>query len=732
MSYTIKLTNDSTLAVIADQTYDQVSTSIVLVGKNLNNYGEYLNNNFIGLLENFADIIEPRSPIVGQTWFDKSEGRLKVYSTGTFKPVGGPTVSNIEPANAVKGDMWIDTVDGVLRWYDGSSFVDASKSYSDATGKEGWLVETIDSTIPGVGNFTVPISKFYSNGEEIAIATDADIPLNPFTSYFGTSTIRAGITLNPNIPGIRFIGTATSAESVSGLSVDNVLTTDQDQEITGEYRFLNDTGVSFGIQDETHIQIYVDTSTSAVSVIESTINGEALEIRYNSVSTGTGAVAFHIDSANDRIGIFNNNPQVDVDINGSVHITGNLTVLGTQTSLEVSVLKVDDINVELGTNQDTPDDAFVDGGGIILHGTTDKTFTYEDLTGSWTSNIDLNVASGQRILINGASALEEYAGGGLSLGTGVVAAPSLTNLPVLGNLTISNVVIYSNTITTVASPLTDLYITPSSDQINLGTTTKIVGMKPTEDADPDDSAITKKYFEDKVALSLGGFVGRKPYVLSMDITDFGNVNDEIVAYLDVTLPVDGFGNQYYAQPDGSRCSVLCVNYVATTATYVIDNLNTSTVRTLLNYIDNLEYTNDGTSTSYISTLTTATQLVVTDFELAGSLTISTPQPIIERTVKLFQVQTGYWTFVEDVNTNYLTSNTPQTIQTATIVMTVNKEDLTNFNTGTNIILRETVTQLNYMTGPIIGWSGLDVTIGVTEAYDTANTGTYSAWIIRQA
>jgi hypothetical protein len=732
MSYTIKLTNDSTLAVIADQTYDQVSTSIVLVGKNLNNYGEYLNNNFIGLLENFADIIEPRSPIVGQTWFDKSEGRLKVYSTGTFKPVGGPTVSNIEPANAVKGDMWIDTVDGVLRWYDGSSFVDASKSYSDATGKEGWLVETIDSTIPGVGNFTVPISKFYSNGEEIAIATDADIPLNPFTSYFGTSTIRAGITLNPNIPGIRFIGTATSAESVSGLSVDNVLTTDQDQEITGEYRFLNDTGVSFGIQDETHIQIYVDTSTSAVSVIESTINGEALEIRYNSVSTGTGAVAFHIDSANDRIGIFNNNPQVDVDINGSVHITGNLTVLGTQTSLEVSVLKVDDINVELGTNQDTPDDAFVDGGGIILHGTTDKTFTYEDLTGSWTSNIDLNVASGQRILINGASALEEYAGGGLSLGTGVVAAPSLTNLPVLGNLTISNVVIYSNTITTVASPLTDLYITPSSDQINLGTTTKIVGMKPTEDADPDDSAITKKYFEDKVALSLGGFVGRKPYVLSMDITDFGNVNDEIVAYLDVTLPVDGFGNQYYAQPDGSRCSVLCVNYVATTATYVIDNLNTSTVRTLLNYIDNLEYTNDGTSTSYISTLTTATQLVVTDFELAGSLTISTPQPIIERTVKLFQVQTGYWTFVEDVNTNYLTSNTPQTIQTATIVMTVNKEDLTNFNTGTNIILRETETQLNYMTGPIIGWSGLDVTIGVTEAYDTANTGTYSAWIIRQA
>ena len=730
MSYTIKLTNDSTLAVIADQTNDQISTSLVLVGKNLNNYGEYVNNNFVGLLENFADIVEPRSPLVGQTWFDKSEGRLKVYSTGTFKPVGGPIISNIEPSGAVTGDMWIDTVNGVLRWYDGSTFIDAAKNYSDDTGKEGWLIETIDSTIPSVGNFTVPISKFYANGEVIAIATDADIPLNPFTSYFGTSTIRAGITLNPAIPGIKFIGTATEAERVAGFSADDYLLKDTYQVSTGEIDFLTNDGISIGTL--TNITLYVDTGTTQTSVIQSTIQGEALEIRYNSASTGTGAVAIHVDSANDRIGIFNNNPQVDLDINGSVHITGNLTVLGTQTSLEVSVLKVDDINIELGTGQDTPDDTVVDGGGITLHGTTDKLFYYNDLNSAWASNINLNVETGQKYLINGLTALEEYTGGGLALGSSVVAAPNLTNLPVLSVLTVSNVVLYENTITTIASPLTDLYITPSSEQINLGTTTKIVGMRPTEDADPDDSAITKKYFEDKVALSLGGFVGRKPYTLSMDITDFGNVNDEIIAYLDVTLPVDGFGNQYYAQPDGSRCTVLCVNYIATTATYVLENLNTSTVRTLLNYVENLEYTSDGTSTSYISTLTTATQLVVTDFELAGQITLSTPDPIRERTVKLFQVQSGYWTFVEDVNTNYLTSNTPLTIQTATIVMTVNKEDLTNFNTGTTVIVRETETQLNYMTGPITGWDGLDITVGVTEAYDTANTGTFSAWIIRQA
>ena len=729
MSYTIKLTNDSTLAVIADQSYDQVSTSVVLVGKNLNNYGEYLNNNFVGLLENFADIVEPRSPLVGQTWFDKSEGRLKVYSTGTFKPVGGPIISNSEPAGSVKGDLWLDNLNGILKWYNGTTFVNAGKTYSDLTGQEGWEIVTIDSTIDSVD---VDVSILYSGGTALALAASEDIYLNPGMPFFNTTTLRAGITLNPIIPGIRFVGTATEAERVAGFSAEDYLLKDVYQVTTGELDISSNDGISIGTA--TNITIYVDETTTATSVIQGTIQGEALEIRYNSTSTGTNAVAIHIDSINDRIGILTNDPQDDVDVGGNLRIRGNLTVLGAQTNLEVSVIQVDDINIELGTNQVSPNDAFVDGGGLILHGATDKTFTYDDVNSAWTSNINLNLEGTRSFMIGGSPVLSPNAGGGYELGTGVVAAPSLTQLPVLPILTVTSIVLYDNTITTIASPLTDLYIMPSSEQINLGTTTKIVGMKPTDDADPDDSAITKKYFEDKVALSLGGFVGRKPYTLAIDISDFGNVNDEVIAYLDVTLPVDGFGDPYYAQPDGARCAVLCTNYIATTATYLIENLNTSTVRQLLNYVESIEYTNStGTNTSsYITTSTTATQLVVTDFELAGQITVSTPQPIINRTVKLFLVQAGYWTFIEDVNTTYLTSVTPLIIQTATILMTVNKEDIVNFNTGTEVIVRETTTQLNYMRGPVTAWSGTDVTINVTEAYDTANTGTFSSWIIRQA
>ena len=65
MSYTIKFTNGKTLAVVADQSIDEVSTSITLVGKNVNNYGQYVNANFVSLLENFSNLIEPSSPVVG-------------------------------------------------------------------------------------------------------------------------------------------------------------------------------------------------------------------------------------------------------------------------------------------------------------------------------------------------------------------------------------------------------------------------------------------------------------------------------------------------------------------------------------------------------------------------------------------------------------------------------------------------------------------------------------------
>lgn len=736
MSYTITFTNGKTLAVIADQSVDEVSTSLTLVGKNVNNYGTHINNNFIGLLENFANLTEPRSPVTGQTWFDTSEGRLKVYSTGSFKPIGGPTISNSEPGGAVAGDQWVDTVSGILKWYDGAAWVNAGKQYSDVNGKAGWILEYFAD----VSNTEVPISVFYANDIPVAAMVEDSVEFNPYSGfYIFTSTITTlnpGITLNPKIADVKFYGTATSAETIGGQSIEDLTDTITTAILESEFDlfdhpidFNTNEGISVGTF--TNIRLYV-TGTTKTSVIAGTVEGEPLALRYNSATLGPGATALHVDTANNRVGILTNNPEVDVDIKGDVKIRGALTVIGTQTSLEVAVLKVNDKNIELAVSTGTYTNALANGGGIILHGDVDHTFTFNDALDSWNSSLSINILDTSTYKIAGTTVLEKHETdiGYFQLGAAVKSAPGLSVLPVQSRFTVSDVTMYNSTITTVG-PLTDLHITPSSGFINLDNNTKIVNMAETADLDPDSTAVTKKYFDDKLALATGGYQGRKPYTLALDITDFYSVNDEIVAYLDTTLPVDGFGNPYYAQPDGSRCSVLCTRYDATTATYFLNNLNTSTVRTLINYISTMSFTATSTTTSLITTASYTSTYVVTDFNLAGSVTISTPMPTITRSVKLFQVISGYWTFVEDVDTNYMSSNSALSIATGTTTLVVNNYNAA-FTTSSNIIIRETDTQLNYMSGPITAITGTNsqyITVNVTTA---ETSGTFSSWIIRLA
>jgi hypothetical protein len=145
----------------------------------------------------------------------------------------------------------------------------------------------------------------------------------------------------------------------------------------------------------------------------------------------------------------------------------------------------------------------------------------------------------------------------------------------------------------------------------------------------------------------------------------------------------------------------------------------------------MSFTATSTTTSLITTASYTSTYVVTDFNLAGSVTIATPMPRITRTVKLFQVISGFWTFVEDIDTNYMSSVTPLSVTTGTKTLVVNSYNAT-FTTSTNVTIRETDTQLNYMTGPITAITGTNnqyVTVNVTTA---ETSGTFSSWIIRLA
>ena len=119
MSYKINRTDGSLLAEIVDSAIDQTATDLTLIGKNVSGYGEIINENFVKLLENFANTSAPNNPIAGQIWFDTAQNRLKVYDGNGFRIGSGPIVTGTPPTNLVQGDIWIDSVENQLHFFDG-------------------------------------------------------------------------------------------------------------------------------------------------------------------------------------------------------------------------------------------------------------------------------------------------------------------------------------------------------------------------------------------------------------------------------------------------------------------------------------------------------------------------------------------------------------------------------------------------------------------------------------
>ena len=62
--YIVNTTNGNIAATINDGVAD-TTTDLSLIGKNYANYGELVNENFVRLLENFANDTAPTKPITG-------------------------------------------------------------------------------------------------------------------------------------------------------------------------------------------------------------------------------------------------------------------------------------------------------------------------------------------------------------------------------------------------------------------------------------------------------------------------------------------------------------------------------------------------------------------------------------------------------------------------------------------------------------------------------------------
>ena len=81
MSYRLNKTDGTLLTELIDGKIDNTSTELTFIGKNYQGFGEFINENFIKLLESFANVSAPSKPIKGQLWFDTTNNRLKVFDS---------------------------------------------------------------------------------------------------------------------------------------------------------------------------------------------------------------------------------------------------------------------------------------------------------------------------------------------------------------------------------------------------------------------------------------------------------------------------------------------------------------------------------------------------------------------------------------------------------------------------------------------------------------------------
>jgi hypothetical protein len=505
MSYTIIKTDGTTLTQLVDGSVDQTATDITLIGKNSTGYGTYVNDNFVWLLENFANTAQPNHPITGQLWFDTSENRLKVYDGTAFKVSGGSIVANTIPSSISAGDIWIDSARQQLYFNDGTSTKLAGPLWTAAQGVTGFYTEDIIDSV-GVSHTVLRLSI---SGTPIGIwSRDTFTPASTIAGYAGdvntgfNAASYSGIKLHSPVTQADYL---LSADGVTRNTAANFLSTTSSSATTGTITIQNAIPLVLGEGSSTEFN-----ATTSIFQIKSNTSDQNYGIN---LLSGTGLdTAFFINATSKRTGIYTNTPTASLDVNGDARIRGDLLVEGSTTTINTTNLEIADKMIVLGQT-DLPTNDTATGGGITLAAGTDgdKTLSWETTTGSWNSSEHIDLSTGKSYKIDGYDTLSATSLGDRVVTSYLTSVGDLINVQA-GNLKISNNILYYNNLSQADG---DVVITPKG----LGTVS-IAGHRISSLDNPilDTDAANKTYVDVKVRSA--------PLALSLTVP-LGYRNDQI-------------------------------------------------------------------------------------------------------------------------------------------------------------------------------------------------------------
>ena len=265
------------------------------------------------------------------------------------------------PSSPVTGQVYFDTNLSLnkIKYYSGSAWVELS------TGADGtW--QPVDADLTAIAALTGTSGFLKSNGS-------------------GTWTIDTTV----------YLTSATGVTTVNGASgaITNVAVT-----TTALSQFASTTSAQLAgvISDETGSGVVVFGTSPAIttSLTTGSSSFDLLNTTATTVNFAGAATTLNIGNAS-----------------GTVTIAGNLTVEGTTTTINSTVITVDDINFILGDIA-SPSDSTANGGGLTLKGLTDKTWNWVSSTSAWTSSEHIDLAAGKVLKVAGTQVLSaaQYTG----------------------------------------------------------------------------------------------------------------------------------------------------------------------------------------------------------------------------------------------------------------------------------------------------------------------------------
>ena len=239
MSYILNKTTGELLITLIDGSANGPITSpgqnvsdIDLFGKNYPLYGDKLDENFIKLLQNFANITPPSTPLEGELWYDisnSSNNVLRVYNGTSWLPVTPVWVATSAPTTSQVGAQWWDFTNQQLKMYNGSSWTTIGPAYSALDGKSGSLVEDVTDTL-GAPHTVI---KFYTNNDvSVIVSYDSAFTLSAASAVSGFNVIRPGINMSTEADNL-IHGTSVNAQQLGNIAAVNYARNDIDSTFYG-------------------------------------------------------------------------------------------------------------------------------------------------------------------------------------------------------------------------------------------------------------------------------------------------------------------------------------------------------------------------------------------------------------------------------------------------------------------------------------------------------------------